>query len=220
MVGIHILKRRYNCSDDRAVEMLHENAYRQSFCGFNSFQRGQILDSTTLLKFRNQIGTEGMKRIEAILLQTWSDMGLVKTRRVAVDTTSQPKNIAYPTDADLLHRIKDPPRDQEVPPEEPRSEAESHREAQRDNRPRGQAGSRCGQHPLQPWSSGVRSSVGSPRCSGQADHLPDGRSAPRNESGQSFVLSAREGCGGLILSHQEYQQNVADVKTLGRAITG
>ena len=69
MVGIHILKRRYNCSDDRAVEMLHENAYRQSFCGFNSFQRGQILDSTTLLKFRNQIGTEGMKRIEAILLQ-------------------------------------------------------------------------------------------------------------------------------------------------------
>ncbi len=27
MVGIHILKHRYNCSDDRAVEMLHENAY-------------------------------------------------------------------------------------------------------------------------------------------------------------------------------------------------
>jgi len=78
----------------------------QSFCGFNSFQRGQILDSTTLVKFRNRIGTEGMQRIEAILLQAWSDMGLVKTRRVAVDTTSQPKSIAYPTDADLLHRIK------------------------------------------------------------------------------------------------------------------
>jgi IS5 family transposase len=37
MVGIHILKHRYNCSDERAVEMLHENAYWQCFCGFNSF---------------------------------------------------------------------------------------------------------------------------------------------------------------------------------------
>jgi IS5 family transposase len=31
---------------------------------------------------------------------------LVKTKRVAVDTTAQPKNIAYPTDADLLYRIR------------------------------------------------------------------------------------------------------------------
>ena len=41
MVGIHILKHRYNCSDDRAVEMLHENAYWQCFCGLNTFQGGQ-----------------------------------------------------------------------------------------------------------------------------------------------------------------------------------
>jgi IS5 family transposase len=107
MVDIHILKHRYNCSDDRAVEMLHENAYWQRFCGFNTFQGGQILVSTSTVKFRNRIGTEGMKRIEAVLLHVWSEMGLVKTLRVAVDTTSQPKNIAYPTDADLLHRIKE-----------------------------------------------------------------------------------------------------------------
>jgi len=107
MVGIHILKHRYNCSDEQAVETLHENAYWQCFCGFNSFQRGQILDATTLVKFRNRIGTEGMKQIEAFFLKTWSEMGLVKTKRVAVDTTAQPKNIAYPTDADLLHRIRE-----------------------------------------------------------------------------------------------------------------
>jgi len=47
MVGIHVLKHRYNCSDDRAVEMLHENAYWQCFCGFNTFRRGQIMDSTS-----------------------------------------------------------------------------------------------------------------------------------------------------------------------------
>ena len=63
MVGIHILKHRYNCSEDLAVDMLHENAYWQCFCGFNTFQSGQILDSTSMVKFRNRIGTEGMKRI-------------------------------------------------------------------------------------------------------------------------------------------------------------
>ena len=107
MVGIHILKHRYNASDERAVEELHENAYWQCFCGFQTFQTGEILDSTSLVKFRNRIGAEGMKRIEEVLFKTWSKMGLVKTRRVSVDTTSQPKDIAYPTDADLLHRIKE-----------------------------------------------------------------------------------------------------------------
>lgn len=107
MVGIHILKHRYNCSDERAVEELHENAYWQCFCGFKTFQKGEILEATSLVKFRNRIGIEGMKKIEAVLFKAWSEMGLVKTPRVSVDTTSQPKDIAYPTDADLLHRIKE-----------------------------------------------------------------------------------------------------------------
>jgi IS5 family transposase len=107
MVGIHILKHRYSCSDERAVEQLHENAYWQSFCGFNVFQEGQILDASSLVKFRNRLGTEGMKKVEQVLLKTWTEMGLVRTRRVSVDTTAQPKNIAYPTDADLCHRMRE-----------------------------------------------------------------------------------------------------------------
>lgn len=107
MVGIHLLKHRYNCSDERAVEMLHENAYWQCFCGFETLQKEEILEASTLVKFRERIGVEGMLKIEQVLLQAWSEMGLVKTKRVTVDSTSQPKNIAYPTDADLLHRIKE-----------------------------------------------------------------------------------------------------------------
>jgi IS5 family transposase len=107
MAGIHLLKHYYNCSDERAVQELHENAYWQSFCGFTCFQRGKILDATSLVKFRNRIGTEGMQRVEALFLQHWQSLGLVKTRRVSMDTTSQPKNIAYPTDADLLFNIRE-----------------------------------------------------------------------------------------------------------------
>ena len=106
MVGLHLLKHHYNCSDERAVEELHENAYWQSFCGFKCFQRGLIVEATTLVKFRDRIGVEGMQLIEAALLNHWHCKGLVKTKRVAVDTTAQPKNIAYPTDADLLYRIR------------------------------------------------------------------------------------------------------------------
>lgn len=107
MVGIHILKHRFNCSDERAVEELHENAYWQCFCGFEIFQTAVLLEPTSLVKFRNRLGAEGMKQIEAVLLRTWGQMGLVKTKKIAADTTAQPKNIAYPTDVDLLHRIRE-----------------------------------------------------------------------------------------------------------------
>ena len=107
MVGLHILKHRYSCSDERAVEELQENAYWQYFCGFHSFQRGSIVDATSLVKFRKRIGPEGMKKVESVFLKHWTNMGLVKTKRVAVDTTAQPKNIAYPTDADLLHKVRE-----------------------------------------------------------------------------------------------------------------
>jgi len=48
-----------------------------------------------------------MQQIESVLMQGWHSKGLVKTRRAIVDTTAQPKNIAYPTDADLLHNIRE-----------------------------------------------------------------------------------------------------------------
>ena len=107
MVGLHILKHRFNCSDERAVEELHENAYWQCFCGFETFQTTVLLEPTSLVKFRNRLGSEGMKQIEAVLLRTWGQMGLVKTKKIAADTTTQPKNIAYPTDVDLMHRIRE-----------------------------------------------------------------------------------------------------------------
>jgi IS5 family transposase len=57
-----------------------------------------------MTKFRQRIGSKGMERIERIMLECWTKMGLVKTKRMAVDATAQPKHIAYPTDADLLYK--------------------------------------------------------------------------------------------------------------------
>ena len=273
MVGIHILKHRYDCSDEQAVEMLHENAYWQCFCGFNSFQSGQILEATSLVKFRNRIGTQGMKQIEAVLLNAWSSMGLVKTKRVAVDTTAQPKNIAYPTDADLLHRIREKIVKQvkrvreEVTLRKPfrtyvrtgkklllgikkfhRRNPEGRKEAIKElkemtrhvvEQAAGVANSlysrgfkEAGRELNRLVSLGKRIvnqtkqvlSGESPQNRIYSLHEPDvavikkGKSHPDCEFGAIVALAKND--DGLILSHVEYQHNVADVKTLGRVITG
>ncbi len=273
MVGIHILKHRYDCSDEQAVEMLHENAYWQCFCGFNSFQSGQILEATSLVKFRNRIGTEGMKQIEAVLLRAWSSMGLVKTKRVAVDTTAQPKNIAYPTDADLLHRIREKIVKQvkrvreEVTLRKPfrtyvrtgkklllgikkfhRRNPEGRKEAIKElkemtrhvveqaarvaNSLYSRGFKEAGRELNRLVSLGKRIvnqtkqvlSGESPKNRIYSLHEPDvavikkGKSHPDCEFGAIVALAKND--DGLILSHVEYQHNVADVKTLGRVITG
>lgn len=105
MVGLHILKHRYNVSDEQVVGHLHENNYWQAFCGFEEPQPPGILEDSSMTKFRQRIGPEAMARIERIMLECWAKMGLVKTKRMAVDTTAQPKHIAYPTDADLLYKV-------------------------------------------------------------------------------------------------------------------
>jgi IS5 family transposase len=273
MVGIHILKHRYDCSDERAVEMLHENAYWQCFCGFNTFQTGQILEATSLVKFRNRIGTEGMRQIEALLLKAWSDMGLVKTKRVAVDTTAQPKNIAYPTDVDLLHRIREKIVKQvkrvreEVTLRKPfrtyvrkgkklllgikkfhRRDPEARKEAIEEleemtrhvvEQAAGVANSlysrglkEVGRELNRLVSLGKRIvdqtkqvlSGQSPKKRLYSLHEPDvavikkGKSHPDCEFGAIVAIAKND--DGLILSHMEYQHNIADVKTLGRVITG
>jgi IS5 family transposase len=272
MVGIHILKHRYNGSDDRAVEMLHENAYWQCFCGFNTFQKGQILDATSMVKFRNRIGTQGMKQMEAVLFAAWSEMGLVKTRRVAVDTTAQPKNIAYPTDVDLLHRIREKIVTQirrvrgEVTLRKPfrtfsrtgkqlfwrikklhRRNPEARKEATETlTELTDQVVKQAERVVNTLYSRGLKDmgcrlnrlvSVGrsvvtqtkevlsgkSPDKRMYSLHEPDvavirkGKSFPDCEFGSLVALSKND--DGLILSHVEYQKNVADVKTLGDVVT-
>jgi len=271
MVGIHLLKHRYDCSDEQAVETLQENAYWQCFCGFNSFQRGQILEATTLVKFRNRIGTEGMKQIESFFLKTWTETGLVKTKRVAVDTTAQPKNIAYPTDADLLHRIREKItrqvkrvrqevallksfraysrrgkkqllRIKKFHRKDPDKRKEAIKELQEMTN---HVVSQAARIANSLYSRGFKEagkklnrlvSLGkrivhqtkqalldeSPRNRIYSLHEPDvavikkGKHHPDCEFGA--IVSLAKNDDGLILSHVEYQQNVADIKTLGQVI--
>ena len=74
MAGLYFLKRRFDCSDTSVVEELHENVYWQYFCGFSSFQKGPLLDATSLVRFRKRIGEERVRILDEIFEKAWKDL--------------------------------------------------------------------------------------------------------------------------------------------------
>ncbi len=113
MIGLHILKHRDNLSDHEVVNKLHENIYYLHFCGIPvskafsvSKDCKKVLDESTMTKFRNRIGAEGIQVVESIVREQ-----LVKEKRIScrthiIDSTAMEKHIEYPTDSSLLHKGK------------------------------------------------------------------------------------------------------------------
>lgn len=104
LVGLQYLKHVYALSDDEVVAQWVENPYWQYFCGEEYFQHTLPVDPSQMTRFRQRIGEAGCEW----LLQLTIDLGVqTKTvhpthlRQVSVDTTVQPKAVAFPTDARL-----------------------------------------------------------------------------------------------------------------------
>jgi IS5 family transposase len=113
MVGLHLLKHRFNRSDETVVAGLHENIYWQAFCGVHwpivTDPEGRIIptvlvEASCLVKFRKRIGPEGVRELESILRDQMRVEGVISSKTAIVDTTAQEKHIAYPLDTHLLHR--------------------------------------------------------------------------------------------------------------------
>jgi len=110
MAGLAILKHTYDLSDEVLCERWVENPYYQYFCGEEFFQHRLAFDRSSLTRWRNRMGEE---RLQALIQESLS----VATRteaikpselsRVIVDTTVQPKNVTFPTDAKLLNRARE-----------------------------------------------------------------------------------------------------------------
>src|SRR5215208_3347070 len=110
MAGLAILKHTYDLSDEVLCERWVENPYYQYFCGEEFFQHRLVFDRSSLTRWRNRMGEE---RLAALIQESLSVA--VKTKaikpselsRVIVDTTVQPKNVTFPTDAKLLNRARE-----------------------------------------------------------------------------------------------------------------
>jgi transposase, IS5 family len=103
MVGLLLLKQMFNQGDETVVAAWVQNPYWQYFCGMSEFQWQAPCDPSDLVYFRDRIGQAGMQRILQVSAQLHGDHA--QESEVVVDTTVQEKNITYPTDTKLAHKI-------------------------------------------------------------------------------------------------------------------
>lgn len=104
IVGVILLKRVYNHSDESVVERWMENPYWQYFCGETFFQYQQPFDPTELIKFRQRVGESGAEKILSLSIDLFEKKE-IEEKEVLIDTTVQEKNITFPTDTKLQKRI-------------------------------------------------------------------------------------------------------------------
>jgi transposase, IS5 family len=107
VAGLFILKHMHNLSDEVLCARWVENPYYQYFCGEESFCHKLPFDRSSLTRWRQRLGEEQLVALIQESLSVAHKTGAIETKdleRVVVDTTVQPKAIAHPTDARLLHR--------------------------------------------------------------------------------------------------------------------
>src|SRR5665213_189930 len=119
MAGLAILKYTHDLSDEVLCERWVENPYYQDFCGEEFFQHRLVFDRSSLTRWRNRSSPMRLRqrvseeRLQALLQESLSVATRTKAikpselSRVIVDTTVQPKNVMFPTDARLLNRARE-----------------------------------------------------------------------------------------------------------------
>lgn len=107
VAGLFILKHMHSLSDEALCARWLENPYYQYFCGELSFCHKLPFDRSSLTRWRQRLGEEQLVALLQESLSVANKTGAIEIKdleRVAVDTTVQPKAIAHPTDARLMHR--------------------------------------------------------------------------------------------------------------------
>ncbi len=110
MAGLIILKYTHDLSDEELCARWVENPYYQFFCGEEFFQHELVLDRSSLTRWRQRMGEEKMNALLQESLSVAVKTDAVKPSElseVIIDTTVEPKNVMFPTDARLLNRARE-----------------------------------------------------------------------------------------------------------------
>ncbi len=110
IAGLHYLKHTFALSDEQVVKRWSENPYWQYFCGETYFQHELPVNPSSLTRWRQRLGDEGVEILLSASIEAAIQAKAVKARdlkRVTVDTTVQEKAIAFPTDSKLYNRARE-----------------------------------------------------------------------------------------------------------------
>ncbi len=107
VAGLLILKHMHDLSDEALCARWIENPYYQYFCGEESFCHALPFERSSLTRWRQRLGEEQLAALLQESLSVAHRTGALATKdleRAVVDTTVQPKNVAFPTDVKLTHK--------------------------------------------------------------------------------------------------------------------
>ena len=110
MAGLAILKPMHGLSDEDLCARWVENPDYQLFCGEEFFQHKLTFDRSSLTRWRQRMGEQRLVALIQESLAVATRTGAAKPAdfsKVIVDTTVQPKAVAFPTDAKLMHRARE-----------------------------------------------------------------------------------------------------------------
>lgn len=110
MAGLAILKHTFDLSDEELCARWVENPYFQYLSGEEFFCHELTFDRSSMTRWRQRMGEERIVSLLQESLHVAVSTGAMKpsdTRRVIVDTTVQPKNVMFPTDAKLINRARE-----------------------------------------------------------------------------------------------------------------
>ena len=110
MAGLVILKHTFDLSDEALCARWVENPYFQYLCGETFFRHDLPFDRSSMTRWRQRMGEDKIMALLQESLAVAVRTGAMKpadTRRVIIDTTVQPKNVMFPTDAKLVHRARE-----------------------------------------------------------------------------------------------------------------
>jgi IS5 family transposase len=109
VAGLLYLQHANDASDEMVVNTWLENPYWQFFTGETYLQTELPIDPSSLTRWRQRIGEEGVELLLAVTIEAARAAGLIKRNsldKVIVDTTVMPKAIAHPTDSRLIERSR------------------------------------------------------------------------------------------------------------------
>ena len=110
MAGLAILKHTFDLSDEGLCERWVENPYYQLFCGEEFFRHDLPFDRSSITRWRQRMGEEKIVALIQESLNVATRTGAARPSdfaKIIVDTTVQPKAVAFPTDAKLMHRARE-----------------------------------------------------------------------------------------------------------------
>lgn len=103
VAGLMYLQHVIALSDEAVVARWAENPYLQHFCGEAFFQHRMPLDPSSLTRWRQRVGEEGVEWLLPEMIEAGRGAGLIAERSVEA---VMEKAVAHPTDARLYEKAR------------------------------------------------------------------------------------------------------------------